>query len=99
MQAPSIKKFTKLNLVTGEALTSVQAVLAPQKFTAPYPPLEQITKPNLTTAEASYFLSRSPQTLRIWSCRSGTGPMKPRRIGGLLAWSTAEVKALAGVTA
>jgi hypothetical protein len=26
------------------------------------------------------------------------GPLRPRRIGGLLAWSTAEVKALAGVS-
>jgi hypothetical protein len=67
--------------------------------TTQYLPLEQVTKPNLKTAEASYYLDRSAQTLRIWACRSGTGPIKPRRIGGMLAWSTAEVKALAGVTA
>jgi hypothetical protein len=64
-----------------------------------YLPLEKVNKPNLTTAEASWYLSRSPQTLRIWSCRSGTGPIRPRRIGGILAWNTAEVKALCGVTA
>ena len=62
-----------------------------------YLPLEQVNKPNLTTAEASYYLNRRPQTLRGWACRSGTGPMVARRIGGLLAWNTAEVKALAGV--
>jgi hypothetical protein len=72
---------------------------APQKFKVQYLPLEQVTKPNLKTDEAAYYLDRSAQTLRIWACRSGTGPMKPRRIGGLLAWNTAEVKALAGVTA
>ncbi len=80
------------------AQTAHQAT-APQQFTAQYLPLEQVTKPNLKTAEAAYYLSRSPQTLRIWACRSGTGPIRPRRIGGLLAWNTAEVKALAGVTA
>lgn len=63
-----------------------------------YPPLEQITRPNLKTEEAAFYLNRSAQTLRIWACRSGTGPIRPRRIGGLLAWNTAEVKALAGVT-
>jgi len=62
-----------------------------------YPPLELVTKPNLTTAELAYYLDRAPQTLRGWACRSGTGPMKPKRIGGILAWSTAEAKALAGV--
>ena len=73
------------------------ATLSPQQFTAQYLPLEQVTKPNLTTGETAYYLNRSAQTLRIWACRSGTGPMKPIRIGGLLAWNTATVKALAGV--
>lgn len=62
-----------------------------------FTPLEQVTKPNLKTDEAAFYLNRSTQTLRIWACRSGKGPIRPRRIGGLLAWSTAEVKALAGV--
>lgn len=80
--------------------TSIQAMreaTAPQQFTAQFLPLEQVTRPNLTTAEASYYLNRRPQTLRGWACRSGTGPMKPKRVGGLLAWPTAEVKALAWV--
>ena len=67
--------------------------------TQQFPPLEQITKPNLTTAELAYYLNRRPQTLRGWACHSGTGPMVPKRICGLLAWSTAETKALAGVPA
>ncbi len=62
-----------------------------------YQPIEQVTRPNLTTNEAAFYLNRSAQTLRIWACRSGTGPIRPRRIGGLLAWNTAEVKALVGV--
>lgn len=82
-------------------LSSIQAMreaTAPQHFTAQYLPLEQVTKPNLTTAEASHYLNRRPQTLRGWACLEN-GPLRPIRIGGLLAWKTATVKALAGVTA
>ena len=61
-----------------------------------HPKLELVTKPNLTTAETAYYLNRRPQTLRGWACLKN-GPLLPRHIGGLLAWSTAEVKALAGV--
>ena len=72
--------------------------LAMQVNTQQFPALEQVTRPNLTTAEAAYHLNRRPQTLRAWACLEN-GPLRPRRIGGLLAWNTAEVKALAGVTA
>ena len=64
---------------------------------AQYPPLEEVTKPNLTTAEAGYYLNRRPQTLRIWAMRDGINGLRPKRISGLLAWSTAEVKTLVGV--
>ena len=60
------------------------------------PTLETVNRPNLTTAETAFYLNRRPQTLRAWACLEN-GPLRPRRIGGLLAWSTAEVKALAGV--
>jgi hypothetical protein len=81
------------------SIQSMCEATAPQKFTVQHLPLEQVNKPNLTTAEASHYLNRRPQTLRGWACRSGTGPLRPRRVGGLLAWNTAEVKALAGVAA
>ncbi|MBW7832971.1 MAG: DNA-binding protein [Simplicispira suum] len=71
---------------------------APQQFNAPFPPLALVNKPNLTTAETAYYLNRRPQTLRGWACLEN-GPLRPTRIGGLLAWNTATVKALAGVTA
>ena len=67
------------------------------QFNAPYPPLGLVTKPNLTTAELAYYLNRRPQTLRGWASRSGTGPMVPKRIGGMLAWPTSLAKTLAGV--
>lgn len=69
---------------------------APQQFTAQYLPLEQVTRPNLKTEEAAFYLNRRPQTLRTWACLEN-GPLRPRRISGLLAWNTNEVKALAGV--
>ena len=65
-----------------------------QQFT----PLELVTRPNLKTEEAAHYLNRRPQTLRAWACLEN-GPIRPRRIGGLLAWPTEQVKALAGVSA
>jgi hypothetical protein len=61
-----------------------------------FPPLSQVTRPNLTTEEAAYYLNRRPQTLRAWACLEN-GPVKPLRIGGRLAWETQKVKALVGV--
>ena len=61
-----------------------------------FPALEQITRPNLKTNEAAFYLNRAPQTLRAWACLEN-GPLRPTRINGLLAWNTATVKALAGV--
>ena len=63
---------------------------------AQHPALELVSKPNLTTSETAHYLNRRPQTLRAWACMEN-GPIRPRRIGGLLAWNTAEVKTLAGV--
>jgi hypothetical protein len=65
---------------------------------AQLPPLGQVNRPNLRTEEAAFYLNRRPQTLRAWACLEN-GPIRPRRIGGLLAWPTVEIKALAGVTA
>ena len=59
--------------------------------------LDLVTKPNLTTREAAYYLDRRPQTLRCWACQEG-GPLRPRRINGILAWPTAEIKRITGVT-
>jgi len=61
-----------------------------------YLPLAQITRPNLKTEEAAHYLNRRPQTLRAWACLEN-GPIRPLRIGGLLAWPTTEIKKLAGV--
>lgn len=55
--------------------------------------LDAIDRPTLTTAEAAHFLNRKQQTLRNWAIRND-GPVKCVRIGGRLAWPTAEVREL-----
>lgn len=86
-----------MTTATHFSIQAMREVTAPQHFTPPFPPLELVTKPNLITAETAYYLNRAPQTLRVWACLEN-GPIRPKRIGGILAWNTAEVKALAGVT-
>lgn len=82
------------------SIQTMREATAPQQFTGQYLPLEQVTKPNLTTAETAYYLNRRPQTLRGWACLENfPAGLRCKRIGGILAWPTAEVKALAGVTA
>lgn len=76
--------------------THHSASTAQQQFTPPFPPLALVSKPNLTTSELAYYLNRRPQTLRSWACNED-GPIRPKRIGGILAWPTAEAKALVGV--
>jgi hypothetical protein len=57
-------------------------------------PLEQITKPNLTTEEAAYYCDRAEQTMRMWACKQPVGMPRPIRINGRLAWKTADIKKL-----
>jgi hypothetical protein len=82
------------NAAIQAAPTSIAGAM--QALQAKYPPLQAVTRPNLKTEEAAHYLNRRPQTLRVWACLEN-GPIRPRRIGGLLAWPTVEVKALAGV--
>lgn len=61
-----------------------------------YEPLERVTKPNVSTTKAAYYLDRKADTLQKWA-RSGTGPIKPLRVNNRLAWPVAELKRLLGV--
>lgn len=63
----------------------------------PFPPLEQETRPTVPTGQAAHYLNRRPQTMRSWASRDGTGPLRPIRINGRLAWRTADIKKLLGV--
>lgn len=72
--------------------------LVTQQFSGQYPPLETVTKPNLTTAEIAYYSDMAEQTWRAKACYD-TAPegLKPLRVCGRLAWPTAGVKKLLGV--
>ena len=61
------------------------------KIEPTFPPLETVTSPNVGTAAAAYYLNRKPQTLREHACRD-TGPVRPIRIHGRLAWPVAELR-------
>lgn len=60
-------------------------------------PLEREARANLPTSEAAAHLNRAEQTLRLWSMRDGTGPIRPLRINGRLAWPVAELRRVLGV--
>lgn len=63
--------------------------VAQQRFT----PLAQETRTAIPTADTAFHLSRKSQTLRAWACLE-TGPLRPVRISGRLAWNVAEIRAL-----
>lgn len=72
--------------------------MALPQFPAPFPALEQVTKPNLTTAELAYYSNMAEQTWRCKACY-GSSPegLRPLRVCGRLAWPTAGAKKLLGV--
>lgn len=70
------------------------AVTEPKQF----PPLESVTKPNLTTRELAFYSNMAEQTWRMKACYD-TAPegLRPLRVCGKLAWPTAGAKKLLGV--
>ncbi len=58
-----------------------------------FPPLEQVTRPTVPTADAAHYMNRKPQTMRAWACLEN-GPLRPIRINGRLAWPVAAIRAL-----
>jgi hypothetical protein len=51
------------------------------------------------TAAAAYYLNRRPQTMRAWAMKDGTGPLRPVRINGRLAWPVSGLRRVLGVAA
>lgn len=75
--------------------TVLQAQTTPAAHNVPvYPPLNQITKPNLTTEEAAFYCDRAEQTMRMWASKQPSGMPRPIRINGRLAWPVAAIRAL-----
>lgn len=64
-----------------------------QTVTNQFPPLEQVTRPTVATAEAAHYLNRQPQTMRAWACLEN-GPLRPVRINSRLAWKVVDIRAL-----
>jgi len=62
--------------------------------TSTFPPLAEVTRNNLTTLEAAFYLNRKPQTLRRWACTEPSGVPRPIRINGRLAWPVDVIRAL-----
>jgi hypothetical protein len=62
----------------------------------PLTPLDREPRSHLNTDEAARHLNRQVQTLRIWACKD-TGPIRPARINGRLAWPVQSLKTLLGV--
>ena len=60
-------------------------------------PLAQEARAAIPTREAAYHLSRAEQTLRLWACLE-TGPLRPMRVHGRLAWKTEDLRRLLGVS-
>lgn len=73
----------------------LQSKLPPPTAPPPglFPPLNSVTRPTVPTDEAAYYLNRKPQTLRAWACLE-SGPLRPVRINGRLAWSVSAIRAL-----
>ena len=63
----------------------------------PFVALTAETRAAVDTATAAYHLNRQPQTLRGWAMRDGTGPVRPIRIHGRLAWPVVELRRVLGV--
>lgn len=79
-----------MNIIEHSAETR-RAALEPQ-----YPPLESVTRPNLTTKELCHYANIAEQTAWVWACKE-SGPVRPIRIGRRLGWPTKAVKQLCGV--
>lgn len=58
-----------------------------------YPSIDAETRTAVDTATAAFHLNRKPKTLRVWAAKD-SGPLKPMRINGRLAWSVDQIRKL-----
>lgn len=73
----------------------LNTVTAADQSAPHYQPLDQETRPTVSTEQAAFYLNRKPQTLRVWACRE-EGPLRPVRINGRLAWPVAGLRRVLG---
>ena len=87
-----------MKTATHSSIQAMREATAPQQFTAQYLPLEQVTKPNLTTRELAHYSNMAEQTWRVKACYDiAPEGLRPLRVCGKLAWPTAGAKKLLGV--
>jgi len=79
------------------AIATHQSTEVRQGAALNFPSLDRETRAAVDTETAAYHLSRAPQTLRVWACKE-IGPLRPLRVNGRLAWPTAQIRRLLGVT-
>jgi hypothetical protein len=82
-----------MQIETLHSAVTRRAATDPQQF----PPLELVNRPTVPTEQAAYYLLRRPQTLRGWAMKDGSGPLRPIRVHGRLAWNVAAIKAVLAV--
>lgn len=60
-----------------------------------YPPLEQVTTPNVDTPQAAFYLNRRAKTLNKWAFQTNRDvPIRPIKINGRLAWNVEKIRGL-----
>lgn len=62
----------------------------------PLTPLALEVRVALPTSEAARHLNRAQQTLRLWAMNE-SGPVRPIRINGRLAWPVADLRRVLGI--
>lgn len=95
-QVPPLESVTCPTVDTAAAETTHASVKALRQARAPqhlFIPLDQETRPTVTTAAAAFYLHYAEQSMRIFSSK-GNGPIRPIRIGNRLHWSTEEIRRL-----
>lgn len=61
-----------------------------------FDPLESLTQTHIPTAQAAFYLNYSQSRMRLWSS-TGSGPLKPSKVGRKLLWPVSEIRALLGL--
>lgn len=74
-----------------------ESLAARERRALAFVPLDRETRAAVDTATAAYHLSRQPQTLRAWACLE-SGPLRPVRIHGRLAWPVSELRRVLGMS-
>ena len=85
-----------------QALHSIKSQQDAAQQTTVYPlpvdfiPLNQETRTHVSTRLMCAHIGRKEQTARVWACYE-TGPIRPIRVNGRLAWPVSELRRLLGV--